>query len=113
MAKVVVSTGQVSCPHQGVATLTPLPAKSTLVVDDSPVLTTSSTGAIAFPQCTNKLPNGTPDPCTQIASWTGASTFLEVGGEPVILHNSIPMTNKLPFKGSVQSAGQEKLEVSG
>lgn len=111
MAKVVVRAGQASCPHEGVAPLASLPAKSELVVDDVLVLTMSSTGLVTFTGCTN--PGTAGGPCTQILSWTKASTMLEVGGEPVILDSSIPMTDRAPAIGSVKSAGQEKLEADG
>ena len=109
MANVVVRTGRVSCPHEGVATLLALPAKIELVVDNIPTLTMGSTGTVAFTGCTN--PGNAGGPCTQIVSWSGASTLLEVGGESVILDSSIPSTDRAPNIGSVDSAGQDKLEA--
>src|SRR5687768_2194882 len=90
MARVVVKTAQVSCLHQFLLVLDTLPAKSELVVDDVPVLTVGSTGSVAG--CTNPPASG--GPCTQVTSWTGVSTMLEVGGEPVILDTSVPVTDK-------------------
>lgn len=107
MANVAVKTAQVSCPHQFILALAALPARSELVVDDVPVLTIGSTGTVTG--CTNPPASG--GPCTQITSWTGASTMLDVGGEPAILATSVPVTDK--GQGSVKSAGQNKLESDG
>lgn len=109
MAKVVVSTGQASCPHEGVAPLNALPARSEFLIDNMTVLTISSTGPLTFAGCIN--PANAGGPCSQIVSWTGPSTIFEVAKKPVILDTSVPVTDKAPTLGSVKAAGQDKFEA--
>lgn len=104
MANVLTKTAVIQCPHQFPLVITGVPAKNELVVDTIPVLTTGSTGTVTG--CTNPPASG--GPCTQITSWQKPSIFLAVGGEKVLLDNSVPTTDKGP--GTVQSGGQSKLE---
>ena len=114
MTKVITTKATITCSHKGTVKLS---SRSTLKVDENPVLVKGDVADLAVQGCTNTDASQGQKPCTKLTTLdAGEASKLRLSGDPakpVLLDTATGATDSTPLgTWSVQDPGQTKLNAS-